>query len=229
MNEEVVRVEDIINALKKRWIMILGVTLAFTVIAGLITHFAIKPEYQARIKLFIGKDESNSEDLKYNNGEISMYQNLMKTYAEIIKTKDLASSALVKINQNESFGNAGRVQAGLSVSPSADTQIMQVRYTSTNRAEILPVLNAIVDEFMIKSKELIPNGNVQIIENAEDPYQIGPNTKLNIMIGFLLGLMISVGITFLLAYLDRTIKYKDELETLLDLPVLGNIPHTDSI
>ena len=36
--------------------------------------------------------------------------------------------------------------------------------------------------------------------------------------------MVSVGITFLLEYLDNTIKDEDELEELVGLPVIGNIP-----
>lgn len=228
MNEEVIRIEDIVYALKKRWIMILSVTLTFTLIAGIMSFFVIKPKYEAKIKVFIGKEESTKGESTYDNNDIAMYQKLMKTYAEIIKTKDSTKLALKKINQKDTQENVSRVQDGLAVSPSADTQIMEVKYTTTKKDEILPVLNAVTDVFIDKSQELIPNGNVQIIEMAEEPEKpVSPNKPLNIIIGFMLGMMVAVGIAFLLEYLDNTVRSKDELEKLLELPVLGSIPHMD--
>ena len=47
---------------------------------------------------------------------------------------------------------------------------------------------------------------------------------MNIAIAFLLGLMVSVGLVFLLEYLDNTFKTKENLERELDIPVLGIIP-----
>ena len=40
-------------------------------------------------------------------------------------------------------------------------------------------------------------------------------------IAFVVGLMVSVGIAFLLEYLDNTIKLEQDIEKLLGLPVLG--------
>ena len=41
--------------------------------------------------------------------------------------------------------------------------------------------------------------------------------------------MVSVGIVFLLEYLDNTYKNKDQLERELDIPVLGVIPDVDLV
>ena len=51
--------------------------------------------------------------------------------------------------------------------------------------------------------------------------------KMNIAIAFLLGLMVSLGLVFLLEYLDNTYKNKEQLEKELDIPVLGEIPDVD--
>ena len=58
---------------------------------------------------------------------------------------------------------------------------------------------------------------------------VSPNKKMNIAIAFLLGLMVSVGLVFLLEYLDNTYKNKDQLEKELGIPVLGAIPDIESI
>ncbi|MGL4762352.1 MAG: YveK family protein [Sarcina sp.] len=231
MEEEVIKLEDIFSAIKKRWLMIFLITLTFTVTAGLISYYVMKPEYQTRVKVFIGKEGAgtgNIDTSQYNSSDILMYQNLMKTYAEIVKSKDSVKNALGSITQSTSTGNINRVLAGLTVSPSADTQIMEVSYKTKNKAEILPVINSVIREFEKKSKELIPNGNIQIIETAEIPENpIGPNKQLNIIIGFMLGMMVSLGIVFLLEYLNNTVKNAQELEKILAVPVLGTIPDVD--
>ncbi len=53
---------------------------------------------------------------------------------------------------------------------------------------------------------------------------MSPNKKMNIAIAFLLGLMVSVGISFLLEFLDNTYNNKEQLEKELDIPVIGTIP-----
>ncbi|MGL4740743.1 MAG: YveK family protein [Sarcina sp.] len=232
MNEEVIKVEDLVYALKKRWLMILSITILTTVIAGVFSFYVIKPRYQGGVKVFIGKEGGHTvADSSYNNSDIALYQNLLKTYAEIIKTKDLAKDTVVSMGKEPTNANVGKVIGGLSVTPSEDTQILRIGYQTTDKTEIVPTLTAVVNSFMMKSKQLIPNGNVQVIETPYEPTSpVSPNKRLNVIIGFLLGLMISIGLAFLLEYLDNTIKNENELENILaDIPVIGVIPKIKNI
>ena len=52
---------------------------------------------------------------------------------------------------------------------------------------------------------------------------------MNIAIAFLLGLMIGVGLAFLLEFLDNTFKNKDQLERELEIPVIGTIPTVNDL
>ena len=105
---------------------------------------------------------------------------------------------------------------------------IQIKYKSKNQQEAVDVLKNITEQFIITSKELVPNGNVRVIEEVEFPENpVSPNKKMNIAIAFLLGLMVSLGLVFLLEYLDNTYKNKEQLEKELDIPVLGVIPDVD--
>ena len=75
------------------------------------------------------------------------------------------------------------------------------------------ILENITNEFVILAKELVPNGNVRVIEAVQLPENpVAPNKTMNIAIAFLLGLMVSVGLVFLIEYLDNTFKNKENLE-----------------
>lgn len=220
MEEQVIRLDELFEALKKRWLMIVTITLIATIISAALSFFVIKPKYEATTKVFIGKDEGDNQ--AYNQNDVLMYQKLMKTYSEAIKTKDLVSRSL----QGTSLElKPEDVLANLTVSPVTDTQILQIKYKSNNPQEAKVVIQELTDEFIKTSKELVPNGNIKTIEEVQLPENpVSPNKKMNIAIAFLLGLMMSVGLAFLLEFLDNTFKSKEQLERELDIPVIGVIP-----
>lgn len=225
MEEQVISLSEIFDALKKRWIMIVAITLAATIVSGVITFFVIDPVYETSTKVFVGKEEN--DEAAYNTNDIQMYQKLLQTYAQTIKTKDLVSRAISSLSYDLEASN---VVGALTVNPITDTQILQIKYQSKDPQEAKDVLKSVTDEFIVTAKELVPNGNVRVIEEVELPENpVSPNKKMNIAIAFLLGLMVSVGIVFLLEYLDNTYKNKDQLERELDIPVLGVIPDIDLV
>ena len=88
MEEQVISLSEIFEALKKRWIMIVAITLlAATIISGVLSFFVIDPVYETSTKVFVGKEES---DATYNSSDINMYQQLLQTYAQAIQTKDFS-------------------------------------------------------------------------------------------------------------------------------------------
>ena len=226
MEEQVISITEIFEAIKKRWIIIVAITLTATIISGVISFFVIDPVYEASTKVFIGKEES--DDAAYNSSDINMYQQLLQTYAQAIKTKDLVNRAISGLSYDEL--EASSVVDALTVNPISSTQILEIKYKSKDAEEAKDVLKGITDEFIVTAKELVPNGNVRVIEEVELPENpVSPNKKMNIAIAFLLGLMVSVGLVFLLEYLDNTYKNKDQLEKELGIPVLGAIPDIESI
>lgn len=223
MEEQVISLSEIFEAIKKRWIIIVAITLSATLISGILSFFVIKPVYETSTKLFIGKEES--EDTVYNTNDIQMYQKLLQTYAQAIKTKDLVGRSINSLNYEL---EPSKVVGALTVTPVTDTQILQIKYKSKNQQEAVDVLKNVTEQFIITSKELVPNGNVRVIEEVEFPENpVSPNKKMNIAIAFLLGLIVSLGLVLLLEYLDNTYKNKEQLEKELDIPVLGEIPDVD--
>ena len=223
MEEQVISISEIFEALKKRWLLIVSITLVATLISGVLSFFVIKPTYETSTKVFIGKEESNLEG--YNTNDIQMYQKLLQTYAETIKTTEVVQAA---INNTNADLTVSAVKGALTVTPVSDTQILQNKYQNKNPEVAKEILENITNEFVDLAKELVPNGNVRVIEAVQLPENpVSPNKTMNVAIAFLLGLMVSVGLVFLMEYLDNTFKNKENLERELDIPVLGIIPLVD--
>ena len=68
--------------------------------------------------------------------------------------------------------------------------------------------------------------NIRIIDDAVVPLRpYKPRKLLNIAVGFFAGILLGVIITFLLEFLDQTIKTSKDIEDKFKIPLLGFIPH----
>lgn len=229
MEENTISLQEFAYALKKRWRLIALITIGATLISAILSFFVIKPQYEASTKLFIGKQETQDNNA-YNSSDVMMYQQLMKTYAELAKTSDLVTKAVDNAGLDFNNKQIKELLKDLQATPSADTQILELTYKGGNPEDVLKITEAITNEFILESKKLIPNGNIQIIQAPQLPeHPVSPNKKLNILIAFVLGFMVGVGVVLLLEYLDNTFKSREELEKTLDLPIIGTIPDYNNL
>ncbi len=68
----------------------------------------------------------------------------------------------------------------------------------------------------------VPRSPVEVIDKASPPRQPSrPNVFLNIFLGGVVGLILGVGVTFFIEFLDTSIKRMEDVERYLSLPVLG--------
>jgi tyrosine-protein kinase Etk/Wzc len=73
--------------------------------------------------------------------------------------------------------------------------------------------------------EASSTSNIEIIDRALTPKTpVRPNKKKALALGVILGLMLGVGLAFLLDYMDQTIKTSDDVKEKLGLNVFGIIP-----
>jgi len=78
--------------------------------------------------------------------------------------------------------------------------------------------------------EAMELGDIRIIDKAFAPDNpVKPNKKLNLLIGGILGLMVGVMAAFFGEYMDNTIKTTEDVERILNLPILGVIPKDTTI
>ena len=73
----------------------------------------------------------------------------------------------------------------------------------------------------------VGTNNISVVDEAKVPScPYKPNLRLNGLLALVLGLLGGVGLAFLFEHLDDTFRRPEELERLLDLPLLGVIPKT---
>lgn len=220
--EETISLQELFGVIKKRLKMIISITVLAAVVAGVISYLVLTPIYQSSTQLLVNQKETKDSSI-YQNNQVQTNVQLINTYNVIIKSPAILDDVINRLNLNYSVAELTK---NITVASETNSQVFTVSVQNANPEQAQAIANTIADVFQKKIKTIMSIDNVTILTKAElseNPSPIKPNPKLNIAIGLVVGLMLSVGIAFLLEFLDNTVKTEKQLEELLELPILGVI------
>jgi capsular polysaccharide biosynthesis protein len=214
------------HIIRKRWLLVVLIPVIAVIISGVLSFFVIKPQYQATTTLLVNQKLSNNTSLQYT--DVMTSQALVNTYTNIIKSENIESTVISHLNLSMT---PGELNSMIAVSSPNQSQVIQVNVTSPSYGEAMKIANQLASVFQQKAQVLMNIENVQIIDKAlqqASPHPVKPNKKLNLAIALILGLMVSVGLAFLLEYLDNRIRSEEDVRRYLNLPVLGTVMDFES-
>lgn len=220
MNQEEIKLRDIFIILKKRIKSIVVITAFIGVLSTILNFYIAVPMYESNARIFIGM--SKEDNRQYNMNELKTYKEFISTYVEIIKTKDLINKAIDDANVDR---NAKEVLDNLEVVDIDNTQIIQITYKDTDPYLVKNIVDSISQEFINKSKEIIPGGSAELIETIELPDEPAyPKKKLNLLISIVMGFILSsVLAIFVENFGDKQLS-AEQIESISELMVIGSIP-----
>ena len=212
--------EYLIIIQKRLWIIV-TITLVFSIISGLISFYVLDEVYQSDTSIFVGKSNNMQNDQMVYN-DILIGNQLVKDYRELVKSRLITNIVIKRLNLPL---NAKQLSRKLNVSLKNDTRFIEITAQDTDPVMAQKIANEIASVFKEKAVELIDVENVQIIDVAKIPGgPVEPRPFFNMAIAGILGIMLGIGLVFLVEYLDNTIKTPDDIERYIGLPVLGIIP-----
>ncbi len=220
---EEISLTELFLILRKRIQIIILITIISIVTSAIVSFFILDPQYQTFTTLMVGKPkdyQSYNDRLDYN--EVLLNQKLVSTYGELVKTRAVADEVIRNLNLDisyETFKNK------VNVNLVKDTEIIRLEVIDEDPELAVEIANETAEVFMKKVRNIMRVENIQVIDEAQIPDKpVKPKPMLNMAIAGVLGLMIGVFITFLLEFLDNTIKTPDDVKRHLELPVIGTIP-----
>ena len=228
MDEQTIDLSALWLVIKKKMNVIIIITLLCTMISGIVTFFFIEPKYMSTVAVFINdiKTTSAGESGSQTINDINMYQQLVETYSTISKSRAVAEDTITKLDLDLSVRE---LQGMISSAAKGNTQFLNISITSNDREQAYKIANQMALSLKTVSLELRGLDIVQTLDAANVPSSpSSPNLKMNIIIGFMLGLMISVFGVFVLQFLDKTVKDPSNFIDGLGLPFLGTIPLIES-
>lgn len=219
--EETISLQDLFKVLKKRLWMIISLVALGILAAGLISYLVLTPVYQASTQILVNKKEETVELPQYTSQDIQTNLQLINTYNGIIKSPAILDIVIERLALDTTPSQLVNL---ITVSNEQNSQIINISVQDTEHFRAVDIANTTAEVFQEEIVELMNVNNVNILSPAvhvENPAPIKPNPMLNMAIAAVVGLMLGVGIAFLLEYLDTTVRNEQDVEEALGLPVLG--------
>lgn len=216
--EETISLKELFETLKKRLSLILSLTFLAGAISAGASYFFMTPIYQVSTDLLVNRNQVADN---YNSSELNANIQFINTYSGIITSK-----RILDIVSEEMGGDytTGKLQEQISVSSPNNSQILKITVEDENPENAVLIANTVADVFQNQVPDIMNVDNVSVLAEAElseNMSPVAPRPLLNIAIAIVVGLMAGVGLAFLLEYLDNTVKTEQDIQKLLDIPVLG--------
>ena len=191
---ETIDLKDLFDYYKSK----LGVVILFVVLVGILGClyglFIQKPMYKSSTSIVLISEAKDNSQLTYN--DVSVNQNLVSTYSEIVKSKRVLSQVINNLNLNYTYG---ALSNNIEVSSVTGTQIIKITVTDENSKTAMKVANEIGKVFAKEIPELYNISNVNILDTAEQPssaYNV--NITKQSAISLLAGLVLGLGVVFVM-------------------------------
>ena len=211
--------------ISKIWIVI--ITFLLLVIFSVInTKFIKVPEYNSSttIVLTINNDSELNNSITQN--DITINQKLVATYRQIIKSRRVLDRVIEDLELDM---EASDLSKKVSVANETDTELLKITVSDKDPELAAEIADDIAKVFSEDIVDIYNIKNVSIIDKAlvsDVPYNI-KLVKDAIIFG-VLGIVLGLGLIFVMFYFDTTIKSSEEIQEKIGLPILGIVPATDN-
>jgi capsular polysaccharide biosynthesis protein len=184
--------------------MIALITIGLTVLAGLYNSRPEMPLYASSSRIIVAASAD-----------------MMSTLKVMIREPVVLDKVIQDLELRKSLGQLRSQIRAESVEGSLVTVVTVVDPDPKLAAEIA---NKTVDVYREVASQTLGVSSIRVLTQAgASTVSINEKSNTIVFIAFLAGLILSIGITFLLDSLDDSVKSEREVEELLGLTMLGNV------
>lgn len=124
---EIIDLREYIEVIRKRFWIIVMITVIAVATSGIISYFVLEPVYEASTTLMVGKDQNSEQMIEYSDGLLS--KKLVKTYSEIGKSRTVAKEVIKNLDLDLT---PVQFKEKVSVNSVGDMEIIMIKVQDVN-------------------------------------------------------------------------------------------------
>ena len=226
-NQEANTIEiDVLSLLRTIWrkkFLILLTAILTTGLAFAYSAFLATPQYDSTTRLYV-VNQSSDNGAVITNQDLQAGSFLVKDYKEIILSQDVLK------NVTTTLGITEDIKDKITVTIPTDTRILSITVRDSDPIQAASIANTLRDEAAKKIIEVTKVSDVTTLEAAlpaEKPST--PQTKRNLVLGFVSGAFLATALVFFLEVLDDRVKRPQDIEEGLGMTLLGVVPQAEKL
>lgn len=212
---------DLLRQIKKYFWLLLLFVICMGAAGYFYSTYFIVPQYESSIMMIVNTIENNNSNV--TNDNITSAQNLVSTYAVIIKSNTVLDRVIDDLNLNIEYDD---LNENVYVDAVDDTQVMRVAVRNENKdlsAEIVDDIAEVAPNIIVDAVEAGSCKVISHVKTSDDP--VTPNVEKNTLLMGALGLLIAIiAIVIRSLFTVRKIVDDNDAQKYIGLPVLGVIP-----
>jgi len=220
------------RVLRQRLWMIAVCPIVAAIAAGAVS-FMLPPVYEAHVSLYVRP----AQPIASTDPTVAALTSdqVLRTYADWMTQRPIVDRVDSQLGLGLRYEDFVKK---ITVTPQTNTLLLDVAVRDTNPGVARDIANQLVADFIDTVRQTQTQAqanqtsNAQLVDNlvvtspAVAPDKpVSPNKTLNVAIAFAAGLLLALGLAFLLDYLDQSIKSDEELIERLGLIPIGHIIH----
>ena len=216
---------DIMLLLRRIWekkVLIVLVTLLFTVASLAVSIFVITPQYSSTTKVYVVNQKK--DDKAITTQDVQLGSLLVKDYKEIILSNKVMEDAAEKSGTGLT---AKELAKKVSVEAPKDTRIISITVQDKDPQVASDLANTVKEVSADQIKDVTKIDDVTTLEEAKAATSpSSPNILKNGILATALGFILAVAGVVLFELLDDRVKRAEDIEETMGLVLLGVVPDT---
>ena len=217
---------DIMLLLRRIWekkVLIVLVTLLFTVVSLAVSIFLVTPQYSSTTKVYV-VNQTKDEKKAITTQDVQLGSLLVKDYKEIILSNRVMEEVADKSGINLT---AKQLAKKVSVEAPKDTRIISITVQDKDPQVASDLANTVKEVSADQIKEITKINDVTTLEEAKAANSpSSPNIPRNGILATALGFILAVAGVVLFELLDDRVKRAEDIEETMGLVLLGVVPDT---
>lgn len=198
---------ELINLMKKQLRLMIFLPVACAVVVGAYAFLGMPNTYLATTSLYNLSTDLSASQLVAND------------------VTSLLKSSRVQKQVKEELGLKDLSDYDISVESTTTSRIIEVSVSGTDPEKAAAIANAMAENTAEVSSEVMGVDAVNIVDPAVAPTSpSGPSRMLYIAVAAMGGLFLAVAIVVVSDMMNTRIRSAEDVEELIDVPVIGRIP-----
>ena len=208
---------ELLQIIRKHLKLVIALPIVFALVTALVSWTMLSNTYTASVSMYVLANSSDSQSNTSLSTDLSASQMLTNDVSELIQSERVLSQTGMAESELASYD--------LEVTSSTTTRLITIAVTGDTPNSAAAIANGLANTTNTVAQEIMDIEAVNVIDQAATPDSpSGPPRTMYVAVAFLAGIFVAVAIVVIMDMVNTRIRKPEEIEELLEIPVIGKIP-----
>lgn len=212
---------ELLQIIRKHLKLCIALPIFFALATAVFSFVALANTYTASVSMYVLANSSETQVNTTLSTDLSASQMLTNDVSQLIQSERVLNQTADQLGMSESELAGYDVE----VTSSTTTRLITIEVTGDTPNSAAAIANGLANTTNTVAQEIMDIEAVNVIDQAAVPTSpSGPPRTMYIAVAFLAGIFVAVAIIVIMDMVNTRIRKPEEIEELLEIPVIGKIP-----